>query len=1251
MTTYSLFKKSAIVSLAMVAVVFGGSQGASAALYGAANLAGQIEAGAPYYTSGNPDDAANPRGFSSNSDTLIDTAGNRAFVVDSANNRVVVFNLTAGGAFVDRVADAVLGQANFKTNAAGTTQGQMSLSGTSGLAFDAAGQRLFVSDTLNNRVMVFNVTAITNGENAVNVLGQTNFTNNAAATTQNGLSVPAGLTYNAATNRLFVADSANNRVMVYDVAAITDGENAVNVVGQANYISTSYTSDWVPSLPTSEGGIESFAIDSANNVLYAGTGTMNGTSHSGIIYRCSLATACDDAGDWTVSYDPAKRIIQSLAIDTTNGVMYAGTYEGGAMLGGTIYRCVLATACDAAGDWTVSYDTPTWHVASLLADTADGVLYAGTGNEGGIYRCVTSSGCDAAGDWTQVFSGEVILTFQKDAANGVIYAGSGYANETLPKGVIYRCVTSTGCDTQSEWTTSYDPSSSSIGSILLDSGNSVLYAGADGVAVYRCSLATACDDAGDWTVSLDTPPGMPNLPDAVWSLVQDAANGFIYASTGNYGLIYRCSLATACDANSDWTLNATQDDKIIDAFVLDSTNGVLYAGTSYSNQFYPSGILLRCALFTGCRNRLGMNNPQDVAYASATNRLYVADTGNNRVLVYDMAVITNGEPAINVLGQADDVSKVAATTQAGLSAPMGVEYSSTGTRLFVSDTSNNRVMVYDVAAITDGENAVNVVGQPDFVSNVWNITQNGSGYPAGLGFDLPRQKLYVAEPANNRVMVYDLVVTTNGENAVDILGQTNPNDTPLYTNAGVNNSPGDVGFNVAAAVALDAVNHRLFVADQANARVMVFNLTVANALTNYNADFVLGQADFKTHAYGVVSQSILGSADGLAYDSANQRLFVSDTMNNRIMVFNVAAITNGENAVNVLGQTNYTNNGAASTQAGLSSPVGLLYHATSNRLYVADSANNRVIIYDVAAITNGENAANVLGQTNFTNSAAATTQGGLSGPTAVTINGTAGAGSRVYVADTINNRVIVYNTGNGITNGENAVNVLGQTLYTTNTAATTQAGLSGPRGLAYDTSRNRLHVADATNNRLITYDLVAITNGENAVDVFGQTDYVSSGAGVTPSRMNTPMGLSYDAGLDYLIAADTYNHRVMFFNLAAPVISPFMMAIGDPLAQSLALSAPAGDTVTYDLALAQAPTAPVTITLNEVDPDNVAYVKDRVIFTKANWKNPKKVNIKARRKARRTPGDDTVTIQSTASSADPAFNGIAIPDVMVTVTR
>jgi hypothetical protein len=63
-----------------------------------------------------------------------------------------------------------------------------------------------------------------------------------------------------------------------------------------------------------------------------------------------------------------------------------------------------------------------------------------------------------------------------------------------------------------------------------------------------------------------------------------------------------------------------------------------------------------------------------------------------------------------------------------------------------------------------------------------------------------------------------------------------------------------------------------------------------------------------------------------------------------------ASIADGENAVNVLGQADFTGSNSADTQAGLSSPGGLAYDAAGQRLFVAEQGGNRVKVFDVAPV-------------------------------------------------------------------------------------------------------------------------------------------------------------------------------------------------------------------------------------------------------------------------------------------------------------
>ena len=160
--------------------------------------------------------------------SYIDTINHRLFVADTANNRVFVFNLNADNVLIDNIPDNVLGQPNFTASDPGTTQSN--LYGPTGIAYDLENEKLFVADTNNNRIMIFDVFSISNGENAVNVLGQPNFTASEPGKTQSKLDAPAGLAYDPKNGNLFVADTNNNRVMVFSAISISNGEDAVDVI-------------------------------------------------------------------------------------------------------------------------------------------------------------------------------------------------------------------------------------------------------------------------------------------------------------------------------------------------------------------------------------------------------------------------------------------------------------------------------------------------------------------------------------------------------------------------------------------------------------------------------------------------------------------------------------------------------------------------------------------------------------------------------------------------------------------------------------------------------------------------------------------------------------------------------------------------------------------------------------------------------------------------------------------------------------
>ncbi|MCB1204913.1 MAG: NHL repeat-containing protein [Verrucomicrobiae bacterium] len=166
-----------------------------------------------------------------------DTVTGKVFVSDGNTNRILRYSSDAA-ARNGGDPEAVLGQPNFTSASAGTTRS--TLDEPHGLHLDARG-RLWVADQDNNRVLCY-VEAATRatGAEADFVFGQTLFTNNAAATSQTGMSGPSGVWVDDADN-LWVGDTTNSRVLCFfAISSKAPGGAAADLVlGQPNFVTGS----------------------------------------------------------------------------------------------------------------------------------------------------------------------------------------------------------------------------------------------------------------------------------------------------------------------------------------------------------------------------------------------------------------------------------------------------------------------------------------------------------------------------------------------------------------------------------------------------------------------------------------------------------------------------------------------------------------------------------------------------------------------------------------------------------------------------------------------------------------------------------------------------------------------------------------------------------------------------------------------------------------------------------------------------
>ena len=199
----------------------------------------------------------------------------------------------------------------------------------------------------------------------------------------------------------------------------------------------------------------------------------------------------------------------------------------------------------------------------------------------------------------------------------------------------------------------------------------------------------------------------------------------------------------------------------------DSDIQIIKTGSTYSSVqnksvsgWFSNGqdadIVLNWFGFNNSGGPLRFYHPMGIA--SDGKHLLLADTCNNRILIWNTLPVGNTPPDI-VLGQKDFNSNTPGTSQYKLRWPVAV--ATDGEKVVVADTYNNRILIWNSFPTENGQPADLVLGQKDFEHAISTYDKYSINWPWAVWTN--GEKLIVANTRSGNIMIWNSFPTINDQ--------------------------------------------------------------------------------------------------------------------------------------------------------------------------------------------------------------------------------------------------------------------------------------------------------------------------------------------------------------------------------------------------------------------------------------------------------------------------------------------------------
>jgi DNA-binding beta-propeller fold protein YncE len=420
-------------------------------------------------------------------------------------------------------------------------------------------------------------------------------------------------------------------------------------------------------------------------------------------------------------------------------------------------------------------------------------------------------------------------------------------------------------------------------------------------------------------------------------------------------------LTESCDLVFDETASANvrvQNDSVLtilsgvtltipstNNITIESGSGVLIksgGALKISSQIIPNGNIPQETSFLKEFGSFGTGNgkfksPSGLALDTGTNLLYVADRDNDRIQIIDVDgnCDSNDDEYL-----ADDVCFVDEFGSSGngggeFDSPTALVLDTVTDSLYISEFGNDRIQIIDVDGNCGNDELANDVCFVDEFGSSGNGEGEFDG-PSGLTLDMTTDLLYIADTGNNRIQIIDV----DGNCGIDELA----NDVCFVDEFGGSGN-GEGEFDLPSGLALHTDNDILYVTDTDNNLIQIIDVD-----GNCSGSVELADDICFVDEFGEVGdeKGEFKSPSGLTLDVANDLLYIADTDNERIQIIDVDGNCLGSDLLtdDVCFVDEFGEVGDGEGEFDL--PSALVLDAVNDLLFVADTDNNRIQIFDIS---------------------------------------------------------------------------------------------------------------------------------------------------------------------------------------------------------------------------------------------------------------------------------------------------------------